>query len=558
MLYKIFLPLAGLLFSLTVTASNYDLLLDVSGSMRGFQHEGLQKKTGCTKNGSDSGESWKSFLGNIHHNTKKVCAFGDKYRCFEKISPYNICLRDNKTDLAGALASWLKVDTSHQKLLIITDNVADTSNSNSLKNQNKFENLLSGSESQFSHISIITLRLPFDGRVYHLDPSKKFSLYKGKRALVIYLLGKKGISDTLFEEYRKTIEEKLTPYEYEMFPIRPFSTRSVKQKFGAVTFNNEKSNKVSIKPVKLTNGGTAIKISNYSLGDRLNFAFNTGLEIQGAFKLKDIKLKAAIQFDDLPNHLQSKKQNVMFDAKITPSEVTLKPNKVQGFKIAFNMDHFTFSNIPFKKKLDFALSNSQDLKGKLDLIFTITKEQYEPDKSVFEKWTHHNADQLGESNSGLQAKVYNLQKILLTGIALDETEESLKSIPIILKISFPMKPIILAIFFIVAAVGMVWWLLLKSRDNQDYILEDDRGEKTPLSIGLGHTYVHYDDRNRNLFTLRFIGFAYFVTTGFTLKGGRMLSSGDTFDIFDNEDFQYTFYLQQIRDESLMEEDSYDW
>lgn len=566
MTYKLFLFLAGVIFSLTVTASSYDLLLDVSGSMRGFQHEGLQKKTTCTKTGSDSGESWKLFLGGIDNDTKKVCVFGDNYRCLQKISPYNICLKDNKTDLAGALASWLKKDSSYQNLLIITDNVADTSSSYSLQNQYKFENLLSGAKSQFSHISIIALRLPFDGLVYHLGLNKSRSQYKGLRALVIYVLSKKGVTDASFEEYRKTIEEKLTLYEYKLFPIRPFSTRSVKQNFGAVSFKNEKSNKLNIKPAKLKNGGTALKISNYSLGDRLNFSFNTGLEIQGAFTLKDINLKARIQFEGLPNHLQSKgqsQQDVMFNAKITPSEITLSPNKIQGFKIAFNMDRFSFTNIPFKKKIDLLLSNSENLKGRLDLIFTVTKEQYEPDVSVFEEWTHHNKDQLGESDRGSQAKVYNLHKILSSGIAHEETEENLKSIPIILKVRFPSRPLILLVLLIIILLGTLWWIVVKVRGNQSYTLEDDMGRKTPISIGIGHTYIYYDDRSQNLFTLRFIGFAYFVTTDLTLKGPRILSSGQSFNIFDNEDSQYSFYLQQehAHDAALTEagsENSYDW
>ena len=555
MLCRLFLLFIVFFTPLVVSASEYDVLLDASGSMRGFKK-------------ANNGKNWKSFLGGMQQNTKKLCKFGNKYVCYIERSAYDIKLNDQNTDLAGALKAWLKAKNSYQNLLIITDNVADINNKSSKANQNMFEKLISGKTSMFSHVAIFTVRLPFDGKVYPLESYKKkskpnYSKYKGDRALVLYVLSKQGITDNSFEKYRDSIKKNLKLYDYKLFQVRPFATNEVKQSFGDVKIDTTKSNQVKIKPVKQKDGRTAILISNYKLGKPLNFNFDIDLEIQGAFKLKDINLKSSIKFDGLPPHLTSQghtQNDLKFEAVVVPSEVTLSPNKVQGFNIAFKINRFKFTDIPFKQKLKFALSNTQDIKGKLDLLFSVTKDQYIPYKQAFLDWTHDSAEQLGKANSDIQKKVFGLDAILATGVSDKVSEENLKEIPINLEIRYTMGPIITAIALIMLLLGVLYWLLLKSRNSQDYVIEDDMGGQKPLSIGFGQTYKHFDDRGRNLFSLRFLGFAYFVTSRFKLEGSRMLGSGQSFEILDSEsDTYHSFYLRQLEnDSSTGTDDSYDW
>lgn len=570
MLQNIFILWCSLLFlTMPLLADSYDFLLDASGSMRGFQKEGLTSKEITTKKCSaqeSSGASWQNYLTNISKNSVNNYIFGDTFRKVEGIPLYKLCLKDKKTDLAGALSSWLNDNNSSDKLLIVTDNVSDTSNKSSFENQKYFKKLISGKSSKFSYVAVIAIRLPFMGYVYPLNDKHKI-YYKGKRALVAYVLGKKGLSKNNFIKFRNSIEKKIENYKFKVFQVRPFSTESVKQTFGSVKFNNrETNNKVDIRPVKLKSGNTAIKVSNYTLGDKLQFTLDTSLEIKGAFLLKKIKLESDITFDALPSHITSIKQSknsedIKFNAKITPSPVTLTPNEAKGFLIEFKMDRFKFNDISFKNKAMYALSNTQDLRGNLDLRFKIEKEQYEIDNSVISEWSHQHSDKLGKDDISTQSKVYRLGDILETGIVENPTEENLKRIPLILEVRYNMGPIISSIILFLILLGVFYWLWLKSRKSQDYILTDDMGSQIPISIGIGQVYKHYDDQGQNLFNIRFLGLSYFVSSRFKLSGSRFLSTGQSFEIYDKfSETEQSFYLSQIEHSSQSSDiaDSYDW
>ena len=565
---------------LSVNATEYDLLLDASASMRGFQKADMnetelaQFMEQCQSSsivGSrvpvQSASLWTQVIGNIsQEHAGARCLFGDTFKCYAGSSLAAFCLNDLNTDLAGAMREWKVQHGSSKRVIIITDNVADTENASSMRNQDAFAKAISGKESVFTHKSVIVLKLLFNGNVY--SQNDQANRYNGKRALVVYILGGNKITNQEYYDFRDEIEEavkrNVDAADYDLYQIQPFSTERVQQKYGSIIVSPGDENKVNVKIENIEEKVDKISISNYTLGDPLSFKFDTYLEIQGAFYV-DVDLQSEIIFDAFPEQIVSNKSasnsvsdSVMFKATVSPTEITLFPDKSEKFSIGFQMGRLSLADMPFRKKFMYALTNEQELNGILNLNFKINRNNYNVHSDAIANWTHDHRDRLGEPDENIQSRAYRLDKILKSGVAELTTEEKLKSIPIVLNARYEMGPIISAFALLCVILGLLYWLFLKSRKNQDYVIEDEMGGRTPLSIGLGQAYRHYDNQHRNLFNLRYIGIGYLATSRFKLKGPHLLSPGQSFEIYNkaNETWQH-FYLRQEKT-SEYSDDSFDW
>ncbi|MDQ0465733.1 hypothetical protein QO010_003525 [Caulobacter ginsengisoli] len=96
-----------------------------------------------------------------------------------------------KTRLDQGLAFWLKSST-RDRLVILTDNIADAGDDAAAAEQDRFYRLLDDPASQLSHISVIIFRRPFAGPVYGLGKPAPKGFYTGDRALTLYVLERRG------------------------------------------------------------------------------------------------------------------------------------------------------------------------------------------------------------------------------------------------------------------------------------------------------------------------------------------------------------------------------
>ncbi|MGH8476987.1 MAG: hypothetical protein ACRER2_14665 [Methylococcales bacterium] len=531
----------------TAPAGEYDILYDVSGSMAGFQAQA---------------ESWRNFLAGLESHAKSKFRFGE----IDHFGPIQGTLfdekpRDNNTFLGEAIQSWLNLANDRSDLvLVITDNVADTQSGESSSSQALLTRLLSRTQGQFDKVAIITFQMPFDGDVYYLQSNAK-NHYSGSRALVLYLLGtnpgntadpeKQNAEDAFFRVRDDTIAHlQQFDHAHELFQIIPYDLNQTEigRDFidlgQGITFNQNQG----------------IEIRGYSLKEPLEFRLKTTIMITGSFELKGINLKANIELPDLPHHLVSTQQGGHqqgFTAKVINPAKNLKPHEPQDIEFAFKIEPFDFENLGLFEKLSKSLKNSEAFKGYLNVIFNARKENYEISQDVIQKWDYSErneqdaAERLGDADQAVQSRIYHLNEVVI-GQALPDrdTEPKISKIPITLHIQYPIGPMLLLIGLLIGVIALIW--LIWSRiggHKQNYRLVDELGTCLSLSTSLGAPFTHIDElTNQPLFTIRFIGIGFWVSSRLAFSGAHFLSEGDRFTITEKNADQSTWELKQVASE----------
>jgi len=517
--------------SVATGTEKYDILLDVSGSMQGF----------WVKNAL-----WKSLLDPLQAQSRKNILFGNKNRYNLVVGSLLSSLKptDTTTLLGEALDEWYRADGSPgQMLLLITDNVADTGNKTSLQSQQLFNTLLAGKDSPFTHVGVFALRLPFNGKVYRPGPGPG-TLYTGKRALLLYLLGREGISDDDFRVSRQAMSqyiEKLSQIEQHYFQVRPFDPEELSSSLGGININAGHNNTVDVS----IDGDKGLKIDNYSLGDPLQLNFRADIKSRASFELQDIELEAALTFDELPE--LSKASN--FNADISPRRTTLTPNELKGFQISFDLGkNFDFFDLPLRKKLTYVAKNGAVLKGELEVLFHANRNSYQIARPLIDAWSYTGpVGTLNTPTEAIQGKVFNLDKIILDLLPNNVPEQTLKRIPVTLSMQFPLIPLFSVLFLLLLLGLLIFGLLKMSGGRNTYILESDYGDIDPVSVGFGQRYTKYDKDNQPLFSLRNMGLCFFLSSLLKQKrGSRCIGPGQSFVLLDaatEEEFGWRFYVR---------------
>jgi hypothetical protein len=150
-------------------AADCDLLLDASGSMRGFLIH----------------DEFTNLLRAATALCPRVFLFGDRLR--QASGPIRAdTFDDQHTNLGPDIQDWLALAPGDRSLVVVTDNVADDSVNGAGGSQRAFYDILQRDDSPFSRVAIILLRLQFGGQVY--SPTNHHTRYDGPRALSIYVL----------------------------------------------------------------------------------------------------------------------------------------------------------------------------------------------------------------------------------------------------------------------------------------------------------------------------------------------------------------------------------
>jgi hypothetical protein len=514
-------PIATLLavllcvLGLTTAKADYDVLLDVSGSMAGFKREQ---------------ESWNRLLANIESHANEKYIFGTSLRRIIDLPLSEVPLSDQKTFLGEALENWLD-RSSVDSLVIITDNVADTQETDSLDSQKLFEKQV---QTQFSHIAIVIISLPFRGQVYTPDGGRG-RYYPGKRALSIYLLGRGDIRDSDFDAMQQQFKN-LSGFRLQHIQIKPtFSTQVAEVGDIEITKYHGKTR------VRMENN--RLVISQHPLGRPLHLPFRVDIQTESAFELKDIELAAQITFDRI-GHLAD--MGKIF-ADIDPKRTDLSPNSIKNFKIDFNISEFHFNDIDFKDQLAFALDESLSLDGELSINFEATRDNYRLPETLLNSWSYTGSPQsLDTPTEEVQNRIYRLGSSVLDLIPKEIPVQTLHTIPITLELRYPSGPVVslLLLLLLLILVGFIMWTSLAR--GQTYVLVDDLDFEIPLSLSFGQSYSHYDEEQRLWFQLRSLGLFFWLSSPMKIRGSRFVSAGQTFTIQDPEMGDSSWHLRKMQ------------
>jgi hypothetical protein len=510
---------------------DYDVMLDASGSMRGFKKE----------------PAWQKLLENLESSARRKYQFGNRNNFKRVEAPLiNVRLRDQKTFLGEALKDWLTLSSRGDVVVIITDNVADNTN-NSSQSQRLFYDLLSKPGSPFSHIAIFPMRLPFNGKVFPIGPGKG-KPYKGDRALSIYAIGRK-ISATKFDNLRDQIKTKITGFKYEYIQVKPFDSKSISS-VGKIKIDTSSTQGAKIEPVVDDNGKERLVISRLYLGSEMEFSFNVTVQSSSSFDLHDVELTANLQLNKSEDtrHITMEEN---FITEVQPRRATISATGIQDILITFENKPFQFGDLDFLDKLAFTWHNTLLIHGEIDIEFKANRDNMEVAEQIKDTWSYEgSANNL--ASASVQQKVYKLGDLVKSMLSEAKTIEKLHSTPVTLELRYPLWPLLVIIMAFLLLVGFLYWVM-NMRTPKVYQLEDDMGYKTDITMGLGQPYRHYS-HGQLLFALSSWGIGFWVNTSLRLRSSHFIGSGQKIRIeIPDTGEEYNWRLRELKLKARKEE-----
>lgn len=521
----------------TALAADYDVMLDASGSMAGFNSD--SKKY--------SPSAWRQLLQTLEDGARDKYQFGDREKFGRVETPLTqVTLNHENTFLADAVQQWLQ-QTRSTSLVIITDNVADAGGLSGAQ-QDAFEKLLKGDDSPLSHISLTVLSLAFDGRIY--EPDKKTGTpYRGPRAFLVYLLSTRGIGDMAFADLQRQLNDKLSGLQKSpTIRVKPaLAMQSARLDEDRIKTSASQGVKVAIQ-----NG--ILKIQGYRLGNPLNLKLALPVETDSDFKLTDVKLQSGIQFDE-EKHLT---KHDKITANVNPKTATLERGKTTSFEVALDIKPFGFNDVDFKQQLAFAMKGGTTITGELAVNYQAGQGSYKLSDDLLRQWNNPGVSQeLDEPRESIQNRIFHLDKMVAGLLRVDATSQPLRTMRVELELRYPIGLLFSSLILGLFAISLLVWGL-RHAQHQNYVVVDEDANELPISPRLGQrVYSYYQPATQDLwFSLRYLGFGFWISTPRSkqLRGSHWLTVGGRFSVHDPETFdERSWNLQKATTTSSQEE-----
>jgi len=524
---------------------DYDIMLDASGSMRGFRAER---------------QTWERLLSRLESSAQRKYQFGEKSNFRRVKAPLiNVRLRDDATYLGDALKDWLDGSQEGEVVVIITDNVADIGGDSS-ESQQVFYDLLSKQDSPFSHIAIFPITLPFNGKVYSLGTGNAFKFYKGSRALSIYAIARAPYSDEDFDKLRLFIQKKLDIKECQSqcIQVKPFESEKVSGLVGDIEINPILTRDANVSFEQQPDGTKYLLVKGLSLNNEIKFSFNVEVQSRSSFDLQDVELQAQIQLfkEDNLKHFELTDN---FTAEVTPRHATISPDKIQDLSVSFQNEPFSFGDLGFFDKLFFSVQEETlTVHGNLDIKFKASRENMKLSQVIIGSWSYEGeASELGQPRVEVQQKVYKLGELVESMLPEIYVAQKLYSVPVTLELRYPPYALYFMPFVILVCVlgFFVFKILFQSKT---YFLEDDMGHRQEFSLGF---WQSYQPGNESLtFSLTYWGLFFWVSVPRPFRlHSHLVSAGQYIKISNPEtDEEYNWQLLRATTDEEEEEDDKLW
>lgn len=476
------------------SALSYDLMLDVSGSMKGFS----------------SYPQWRQLLDSLQGGADGTWVFGAKARRYEG-SLSSAPLNEAKTELGTALQTWLRSDNDRGALVMVTDNVADDQAESSAQQQLLFYSLLMDA-SDLIHIAMTPLRLPFSGAVYHPFARGISADYSGDRALAVYLMTRRGYPDARLAE----LQQKLASLGGDDRPyivVRPFA----EQGWGESIQDAEiQVGGASAAATRIQTNSEGIAIHGYSVGDPLDFTIGATVRPGPNFLLRDVRLSTDIQFEEVPNMRTAQLDSV----KITPNVTELSPEQERRFTLDYKIDGFQLTDLGFRSLLDLALRGSSWQNGAIVIQFNVERGKIDLVGPISRQWDFSgSADLLATPDPAVQSRIYRFNDLVRGMIPEDQLSKRIWSKPVWVQVAYPLGPLLLLILLALVLLGLLYLLARYLAKGSRYQVEDDGGSITEIAPTLASSVTV--PSSDGAIALKILNLGLFHWHGST---GRLLSS----------------------------------
>jgi len=480
----------------------FDVLLDNSGSMRGFATEDTVWRRLLTGLEAESGGTAWYFDAGLQRAGRGLT---------------DTPLDGRITDLGTALMAWVAASPPGAAAVIVTDNVADLSTARSAEAQRTWEALLQSDE--FLHVELVPIRLPFNGRLFSpVDPALSRP-YRGPRALAIYLLVRSGAGPeataATVRHLQATVERQLVQAGITSLrlPITPFDIRGDADQVSLDVAHSDGATVVL--------EGDRVVIRDFGVGQAIAFAFDATIRPAPSFVLRGANIDARIT----TRRHEALVNSGVFTADVSPARDDLTPEG-KRFRIQFAVRPFHIVDLPFLSQLDLALSNETTVEGELRISFQVQREQVLLAGPVIQDWSFDGAAaELLTADSAIQSRLFRLGGLVQGAIPQRALGQDALVMPVIMHVRYPLRAVIIAVLLGAAIVGFLAWLALSVARPRTLLAIDDVGGEHPVSPSMTSCAFMTSSDGRCEVSLRWVMAGLLVGSTGRLRSSRLLSLG---------------------------------
>lgn len=494
-------------------ALGYDLILDKSGSMAGYAR---------------AGEMWRDFIAGLEGPAERRYAFGnDMVRLPAGASLLSVPLRDAETRLDAAMTRWLADTDVGASAVIVTDNVVDYQNADSTAAQHRFYGYFTAPDAPVTHLAVVLLRLPFDGRVYPLTGSG-WQQFKGDRALVLYVLSRGDGAG--FEALLTLVDTVLggLGLSHHKVRVKPFDRTALHVRGPGRDYPIQTPAHLKDK-LRLQDG--IIWMRGLAVGDDLQFPLEVVISSDSAFVLRDVQADAHISFRDTRGMIHPDGFRITVD----PPRADVTPGRDRTFRLLVEGGGFLLPGEvnPLDRAL-LTLRNAEPVEGDLWVRFTANLRNLDLSEGLLAEWNHERPEALGDGSAAdAQARVYMLAPLILDLLPgdVERVEELLSEhLGVRIDLRYPVAPLVAALFLLAVAVIGLWFLLRWLTRRREFLLIDEYGGEQRFAPSLfsgRRVYAGDQGQGAPVFLLHYLllGFLVFAGKAYRLRTGRWLGGG---------------------------------
>jgi hypothetical protein len=500
------------------TAPACSLLIDASASMEGYRHADRAPLM--------------ALIERLRQRCPATSEFGDSLRTLPAGQP--VVFNDQRTNIGPAVEQWAEQAPDGSYVVIVTDNVSDTSDKAGDPTA-KFYSLLRSEGSPFSHIVVMALREAFDGKVYDPRDSRLQQTYRGPRALTLYILAKRADGhDGEFAALRRSIAAILDTRHhasgdddasYTVFDVKPFATEEFRINSTAAEVRSDTtaatvkcSDKARFDPTTNT-----FLMPDQPMDRDCVLAADLLVRFADRWCLKDTDLTARA---DIRNEDRAIfKPAVTTD--VTPSRASLCADN-KKLTVTFRFSAYRFAeNVGFFDKLARTFTGTFQANGALDVYGTVTRQNVTLNQDTNSAWSMGSEDDIsvaGRAEARYQRRVFRLEEGVRAVIPEAELHNhQLAHYNIKATVRYEQWPIVVLIVIVLALIALAAGLFFLGRKPVVFAVEtDDGGEQRLYLSAFGAERV---ESRGIVLTLRNAVFFLLAGATGTILRGRLLPPG---------------------------------
>lgn len=506
------------------SATRCEVMIDASGSMRGFKDAPVQSLHLVT------------LLDRLRAHCGNAALFGDGTQPRPLRAGEAAVFEDGNTNIGANLASWSRRAPDGALLVLVTDNVEDLPGETS-RNQD-FYQLLRGRDSLFSHITVLALRAPFTGLLYPPgppDPRIPPVSYGGARAFTIYLLAKGATDREAYQALRGRLLDILRESgrqpsgngddAFAQFDVRPFAEETLRVDSGNVRITEGSGRASQCAQARFDPATNSFSILDQPLDQACDVQARVMVQIPERWCLKRTSLSGSLEDSQIGDTALEQAVTV----NVEPPTADLCQRQVE-LVVTVRFNPFRFRDeVSFADKLTRAFQGTFRAGGRLVLVGAIERGNVDLGEGVGQSWSFPEAGGLMSTDPAIQRRVFRLDGAIRAVIP-DAALERLKlaEYQVDAEIRYDALPVLLLlglILLVLIALAALIWLARKpltlsvaSDDGADALLHLGLFGSARVQAGTGEIAIRI--RNLSLWLL--------VSAKARIRRGRLLgrSGGD--------------------------------